>query len=61
MNTRPQTFRDALAIKGENDYLAVIGGNPTFNAEAKFISVFPKFTTYDDDLRFYCGKNSPGA
>ncbi|MBE5772168.1 MAG: hypothetical protein E7336_12465 [Clostridiales bacterium] len=61
MKTRPQTFRDALAIKGENDYLAVIGGNPTFNAEAKFISVFPKFTTYDGDLRFYCGKNSPGA
>ena len=59
--TRPHAFREALSLSGPEDYLAVIGGTPTFQVEARYFSVFPSLASYDGDLRFYSGKNSPGA
>lgn len=61
MVTRPKTFQRAVAVHGENGYFAVVGGTPTFHAEAEYISVFTNFPAYNGDLRFYSGENAPGA
>ncbi len=60
--TRPHTFQKAIALHGKSGYFAIIGGTPTYQIEAGFIQTFfemeKKMST---DLRFYSGKNSPGA
>ncbi len=58
---RPRTFRKGIALQGE-DYLAVIGGAPTYHIEAGYIQTFfdmeEKMT---GDVRFLSGENAPGV
>lgn len=61
MKTRPHTFKKAVSVKGCDGYLAVYGGTPTFHVEAKYMAVFSQMEKYDADLRYFSGKNSPGA
>lgn len=61
MKTRPLTFKNGVAVHGDNGYFAVWGGTPTFHVEAEYVNVFTNIDVYDYDLRYYSGKNSPGA
>lgn len=61
MKTRPHTFKKAVSVNGSNGYLAVIGGTPTYHVEAEYIAVFTNMADFDHDLRYFSGKNSPGA
>lgn len=61
MKTRPCTFQKAVAVNAANGYFAVIGGTPTYHVEAEYIAVFTEMGAFDGDLRYYSGKNSPGA
>lgn len=61
MKTRPQGFKEAVALHGDNGYLAIYGGTPLYHVEAEYVSVFPGITEYSNDLRFFSGSNSPGA
>ena len=61
MKTRPHSFKKAVAIEGKDGYLAVYGGTPMFHVEAEYIAAFPGLAEYDGDLRWFSGKNAPGA
>ena len=61
MKTRPHNFKTAVSVEGEGGYLAVIGGTPMFHVEAEYLTPFPGMPEYDGDLRFFSGKNAPGA
>lgn len=61
MKTRPCTFKKAVAVKGDGGYFAVCGGTPTYHVEAEYVATFTEMGSYDGDLRYFSGKNSPGA
>jgi len=61
MKTRPVTFKKAVAVNGSNGYFAVFGGTPTYHVEAKFVQTFSEMAGMEGDLRYFSGKNSPGA
>ena len=61
MKTRPCTFKKAVAVHGNGGYFAVYGGTPTYHVEAEYVAAFTEMGAYDGDLRFFSGKNSPGA
>lgn len=61
MKTRPLTFKNGVAVHGDRGYFAVWGGTPTFHVEAEYVNVFTNIEAYDYDLRYFSGKNSPGA
>ena len=61
MKTRPCTFKKAVAVNGSDGYFAVIGGTPTFHIEAEFVQTFSEMAGMTGDLRYFSGKNSPGA
>lgn len=61
MKTRPLTFKNGVAVHGDTGYFAVWGGTPTFHVEAEYVNVFSNIDLYDNDLRYFSGKNSPGA
>ena len=61
MKTRPCTFKKAVAVNGSNGYFAVIGGTPTYHIEAEFIQTFSEMASLSGDLRYFSGKNAPGA
>ncbi len=61
MKTRPCTFKKAVAVNGTNGYFAVIGGTPTYHVEAEFVQTFSEMAGMNGDLRYFSGKNSPGA
>lgn len=59
---RPRTFRKGIALHGGKEYLAILGGTPTYHIEAGYLQTFfdmeEKMT---GDLRFFSGENAPGA
>ncbi len=60
--TYPHAFQKAVALHAENAYLAILGGTPTYHIEADYIQTFFELEQKMlGDLRFYSGKNSPGA
>ena len=61
MKTRPCTFKKAVAVNCDNGYFAVCGGTPTYHVEAEYVATFTEMGGYDGDLRYFSGKNSPGA
>lgn len=61
MKTRPCTFKKAVAVNASNGYFAIVGGTPTYHIEAEFVQTFSEIGAYDGDLRYFSGKNSPGA
>lgn len=61
MKTRPCTFKKAVAVNGTDSYFAIIGGTPTYHVEAEFVQTFSEMANMEGDLRYFSGKNSPGA
>ena len=61
MKTRPVTFTKAVAVNGSDGYFAIFGGTPTYHIEAKFVQTFSEMASLEGDLRYFSGKNSPGA